>query len=118
MNDDFIDNANNLYFSEVENEDGLSVELNEALKSNLAGLIESRFASAEQARDYDETRWINAYHNFRGMYGKHVPFRESEKSKVFIKITTCTLIKKCLRELRQVQQRLLECKIKQKTHLK
>ena len=87
MDNDFTESANNLYFSEVENEDGLNVELNESLKSNLAGLIESRFASAEQAREHDEDRWINAYHNFRGVYGKNIPFRESEKSRVFIKIT-------------------------------
>jgi len=87
MNDDILDNADGLYFSEVENEDGLNVELNETLKSNLAGLIEARFISAEQAREYDEDRWIDAYHNFRGVYPKHVPFRESEKSRVFIKIT-------------------------------
>jgi len=54
MNDDILDNADGLYFSEVENEDGLNVELNETLKSNLAGLIEARFISAEQAREYDE----------------------------------------------------------------
>jgi len=87
MNDDILDNADGLYFSEVENEDGLNVELNETLKSNLAGLIEARFISAEQSREYDEDRWIDAYHNFRGVYPKHVPFRESEKSRVFIKIT-------------------------------
>jgi len=87
MNDNILDNADGLYFSEVENEDGLNVELNETLKSNLAGLIEARFISAEQAREYDEDRWIDAYHNFRGVYPKHVPFRESEKSRVFIKIT-------------------------------
>ncbi len=87
MNDDILDNADNLYFTEVENEDGMNVELNETLKSNLAGLIEARYVSAEQAREYDEDRWITAYHNFRGMYSKHVPFRENEKSRVFIKIT-------------------------------
>ena len=87
MDNDILDNADGLYFSEVENEDGLNVELNETLKSNLAGLIEARFISAEQAREYDEDRWIDAYHNFRGVYPKHVPFRESEKSRVFIKIT-------------------------------
>ena len=87
MSDDLLDNANNLYFTEVENEDGLNVELEDSLRSNLAGLIEARFVTAEEARDYDESRWISAYHNFRGIYPKDSPFRESEKSKVFIKIT-------------------------------
>ena len=39
------------------------------------------------ARDSDENRWITAYHNFRGIYPKNVRFRESEKSRVFIKVT-------------------------------
>ena len=47
MNDDILDNADNIYFTEVENEDGLNVELDESLNSNLAGLIEARFTSAE-----------------------------------------------------------------------
>ena len=42
----------------MEDEDGMNVELNETLKSNLAGLIEARYVSAEQAREYDEDRWI------------------------------------------------------------
>ena len=87
MSEDILDSADNLYFTEVENEDGLNVELDETLKSNLAGLIEARFISAEEAREHDEDRWIKSYHNFRGIYPKHVPFRESEKSRVFIKIT-------------------------------
>ena len=79
--------ANNLYFEEVENEDGMQLNLEENLRSNLAGLIESRYYESQMARDHDENRWITAYHNFRGLYPKNVRFRESEKSRVFIKIT-------------------------------
>ena len=39
------------------------------------------------ARDTDEKRWIKAYENYRGLYSKGVKFRESEKSRVFVKIT-------------------------------
>ena len=35
--------ANNLYFEDVENEDGMQLNLEENLRSNLAGLIESRY---------------------------------------------------------------------------
>ena len=83
----FIDNANNIYFEPVENEDGLNLKLEDDLKSRLAGLIEARYASAEMAREIDERRWITAYHNFRGIYPKNIRFRESERSRVFIKIT-------------------------------
>jgi hypothetical protein len=82
-----VENADNIYFQDVENEDGLSLEADEQIKSNLAGLIEGRYADAQLARDADENRWITAYHNFRGIYPKNVRFRESEKSRVFIKVT-------------------------------
>jgi hypothetical protein len=82
-----LETANNIYFEEVENEDGMQLNLEEQLRTNLAGIIESRFADSEMARDADENRWITAYHNFRGVYPKHVQFRENEKSRVFIKIT-------------------------------
>jgi hypothetical protein len=82
-----IQNADNIYFEEAEGEDGLTLEADSQIKSNLAGLIEARYADAQMARDSDENRWITAYHNFRGMYPKNVRFRESEKSRVFIKVT-------------------------------
>lgn len=83
----FLENADHMYFEQVENEDGFSLEMEAQLRSNLAGLIESRYADAEMARQADEDRWITAYHNFRGLYPKSVKFRESEKSRVFIKVT-------------------------------
>jgi len=79
--------SNELYFEEVESEQGMNLTLEENLQNNLVGLIEDRFVSAESARDLDEARWLAAYHNYRGMYGKNVRFRESEKSRVFVKIT-------------------------------
>ena len=82
-----LETVNNLYFEEVENEDGLEMTLEAQLRSNLAGLVESRYEDAKLARDSDENRWMNAYHNFRGIYPKNVQFRESEKSRVFVKIT-------------------------------
>ena len=67
-----LETANNLYFEEVENEDGMQLNLEEQLRTNLAGIIESRFVDSELARDSDENRWITAYHNFRGIYPKHI----------------------------------------------
>ena len=83
----FIENANNIYFESVSDEDGMNLNLEADLKTNLAGLIEARYAAAETARETDEQRWITAYHNFRGIYPKNIRFRESERSRVFIKIT-------------------------------
>ena len=59
-----LENADSLYFSEVEDERGMAMELTDSLKSNLVGLIEDRYAGAETARESDERRWMQAYHNF------------------------------------------------------
>ena len=82
-----IQNADGLYFQSEENEEGMSLNLEDDLNNKLAGLIEDRFSTAERARDADEERWMTAYHNYRGLYAKNVKFRESEKSRVFVKVT-------------------------------
>ena len=51
------------------------------------GFIRQKLQQAETARLYDEKRWLKAYRNYRGLYGPEMAFRESEKSKVFVKIT-------------------------------
>jgi len=79
--------ANELYFEKVENEQGLELSLEETLQQNLVALLTDRYVKASTARDSDEQRWITAYHNYRGLYNKDVRFRESEKSRVFVKVT-------------------------------
>ncbi len=79
-------NADNLY-EEVEGESGKTLTLEEDQQRNLIGIIKDRYSLAEMARDTDERRWITAYENYRGLYAKGVKFRESEKSRVFVKIT-------------------------------
>ena len=79
-------NANSLY-EEVEGESGVKLTLEEDQQRNLIGIIKGRFAQAEEARQTDETRWLKAYENYRGLYSKNVKFRESEKSRVFVKVT-------------------------------
>ena len=69
-----VASADGVFFESVENEDGLSINADNQIKSNLAGLIEARYADAQRARDSDENRWITAYHNFRGLYPKNVRF--------------------------------------------
>jgi hypothetical protein len=78
--------ANNLY-EDVEGETGKNLKLEAFQTSQLVGLIKSRFAAAEDKRDLDEKRWLVAYENYRGLYSKSVKFRQSEKSRVFVKIT-------------------------------
>ena len=79
-------NADHIY-EEVEGEAGKALNLMPDQQLNLAGLIASRFQVAEDARRIHERRWLTAYQNYRGLYGKKIRFRESEKSRVFVKVT-------------------------------
>ena len=83
----FGESANALYLEDVEGEEGKTLVLEEDARNRFVGLLESRFNMAESSRDLDEQRWITAYHNYRGLYGKHLKFRETEKSRVFVKVT-------------------------------
>jgi len=55
--------------------------------SSIIPFIRERFKRAEDYRYQDEQRWLKAYRNYRGLYGPDVAFTESEKSRVFIKVT-------------------------------
>ena len=85
-NDNTFLTANSIY-EEVEGEAGKNLNLEEDQRINLVGTILDRFYKAEDARRSDERRWLRAYENYRGLYGKTVKFRESEKSRIFVKIT-------------------------------
>ena len=86
-NDTFELGANNIYMEDIEGEEGKKLILEPDLRNQFVGLLKSRFESAERARDLDESRWITAYHNYRGLYPKNVKFRETEKSRIFVKVT-------------------------------
>ena len=87
MSDENSLTANGLYFEQVEDEQGMQLTLEESLRNNFVGLLMDRYEQAESSRDIDEQRWLTAYHNYRGLYDKNVRFRESEKSRVFVKVT-------------------------------
>ena len=79
-------NADNIY-EEVEGEAGKNLSLELEQQTNLVGIVKDRFYSAEDKRNLDETRWLKAYENYRGLYSKSLKFRDSEKSRIFVKIT-------------------------------
>lgn len=54
---------------------------------SLLSFIQERFTRSESSRRADETRWLRAYRNYRGLYGPDVQFTDTEKSRVFIKVT-------------------------------
>lgn len=49
--------------------------------------VKSRFNRAKTRRQQDEERWLQSYNNYRGVYGPDTQFTDTEKSRVFIKIT-------------------------------
>ena len=53
----------------------------------LAAYVKRKFEDAENGRFSYEQRWLQAYKNFRGIYDSTTQYRDSERSKVFIKIT-------------------------------
>ena len=55
--------------------------------SNINPFVAERFKRAEDYRYQDEERWLQSYRNYRGLYGPDVQFTETEKSRVFIKVT-------------------------------
>lgn len=53
----------------------------------VVGWVKDRFERSKTLRLNDETRWLQSYRNYRGLYGPEVKFTETEKSRAFIKIT-------------------------------
>ena len=55
--------------------------------SKLLTYVQDKFNKAEDFRHNDEQRWLQAYRNYRGLYSPDVQFTETERSRVFIKVT-------------------------------
>jgi len=53
----------------------------------LAGYVKEKFEESENGRYAHEQRWLQAYKNFRGVYDSTTVYRDSERSKVFVRIT-------------------------------
>ena len=56
-------------------------------KSSVIGFVKDRYKRSEDSRYADEQRWLKAYRNYRGLYGSDVQFTDTEKSRVFVKVT-------------------------------
>ena len=55
--------------------------------SSVVSFIKERYGRAEDSRQVDEERWLRSYRNYRGLYGPDVQFTDTEKSRVFVKVT-------------------------------
>ena len=56
-------------------------------KHSVIDFVKDRYKRSEDSRYADEQRWLKAYRNYRGLYGSDVQFTDSEKSRVFVKVT-------------------------------
>lgn len=52
-----------------------------------ARFVQERYKRAKDAKRMEEDRALKAYMNFRGIYSQETQFLDSEKSRVFIKVT-------------------------------
>ena len=76
-------------FLQPQQEDDVSVVDPKGQMPGLPGYIRGKLEDAEKARYAYEQRWLQAYKNFRGIYDSTTQYRDSERSKVFIKTTCC-----------------------------
>lgn len=64
-----------------------AVEMENLEFSPLVSHILDRYNRSREARYFDESRWLQAYRNHRGIYGPDVQFTSTEKSRIFVKET-------------------------------
>ena len=85
MEDDFENNIDQLDMSALEDTDGEGAT--DKAAGTIATYVMERYGVAQTARETEEERWLQAYRNYRGIYGPNVQFTEEEKSKIFVKVT-------------------------------
>jgi len=74
-------------FLEPEDDTAIPIQNPAEQMPGLAGYVRKKFDDSENGRRSHEKRWLQAYKNFRGIYDSTTQYRDSERSKVFIKIT-------------------------------
>jgi hypothetical protein len=74
-------------FLEPEDDTAIPIQNPAEQMPGLAGYVRKKFDDSENGRRTHEHRWLQAYKNFRGIYDSTTQYRDSERSKVFIKIT-------------------------------
>lgn len=68
-------------------EDVKEEELSDPKAGQIISFVGEKYSKAETARKTEEQRWVQAYRNYRGIYGPDVQFTSTEKSQVFVKVT-------------------------------
>lgn len=55
--------------------------------SGFVDIVRGKFQKSKDKRRSDETRWLLAYKNYRGIYDSATQFTDTERSQIFIKVT-------------------------------
>ncbi len=74
-------------FLQPEDDTTISIMNPEENFPGLYGYVKAKFEEAENGRYIYEQRWLQAYKNFRGVYDSTTTYRDSERSRVFVRIT-------------------------------
>jgi hypothetical protein len=85
MQDDVENNMDQVDMSALEDTDGEGAT--DEAAGTIATYVLERFSKASTSREVEEERWLQAYRNYRGVYGPNVQFTETEKSQIFVKVT-------------------------------
>lgn len=83
IDEENIMEVNSTFVEDIDDED----DIVGAEYGSVVSHVKSLFSKAKSYRRTEEQRWLRAYRNYRGLYGSDVQFTETEKSRVFIKIT-------------------------------
>lgn len=59
---------------------------------SILSFVDERFRRAESARYGDEQRWLRAFRNYRGVYDPSMAWTDTEKSKIFVKVTKTKVV--------------------------
>jgi len=68
-------------------EDSKEGDMSDVPSGTVVSLVHERYNKASYSREVEEQRWIQAYRNYRGLYGPDVQFTSTEKSRIFVKVT-------------------------------
>ena len=72
---------------EIDSDEIQAIEKESPKLDNVSEFVMERFNRAEDKKFADEERFLRAYKNFRGLYDEATRFTDTEKSKIFVKVT-------------------------------
>tara|TARA_R100000935_G_scaffold57670_1_gene92165 strand:- start:1056 stop:3167 length:2112 start_codon:yes stop_codon:yes gene_type:complete len=86
MDEDYMENA-------MDSEESAAIkdtkegEYNDPISGDIFNFVQGKYSKASTARESEESRWIQSYRNYRGIYNPDVQFTSTEKSQIFVKVT-------------------------------